>query len=289
MEDRIRTPLMLCITGLALSMVRTVVYFFFIVLGWFPNALPSGAYELFGHGLSLLSLVAAALVVVGLAQMAVGKLGAPNATLTAWVAAAALGVSAVLDITPLVDALAHLLHSYALLGVLATFGDLAALLSTVAFGLCLREHAKSRGQRVDLLVFGAMGVSGVSLLVGVAVMHMGFGFRDTPSMLMLLAVCERGLLLGAVHTVMVARPGPAVGVGVQGGGYPIQGGAYPVQAMQSVPQGSAALGFLAGFFGGCIGLGLVLAFAKGPATKRGAGIGFACQTVVGIGLRAAAH
>ena len=63
---------------------------------------------------------------------------------------------------------------------------------------------------------------------------------------------------------------------------------YGMQQAAVVP-GSVALGFLAGFFGGCIGLGLVLAFAKGPATKRGAGIGFACQTVVGIGLRAAAH
>jgi hypothetical protein len=45
-------------------------------------------------------------------------------------------------------------------------------------------------------------------------------------------------------------------------------------------QGSVGLGFLAGFFGGCIGLGLVYALAKGPDTKKGARIGFA----VGIGI-----
>jgi hypothetical protein len=46
--------------------------------------------------------------------------------------------------------------------------------------------------------------------------------------------------------------------------------------------GSIALGFCAGFFGGCIGFVLVLALAKGPSTKRGAGIGFACQALLGI-------
>jgi hypothetical protein len=50
-------------------------------------------------------------------------------------------------------------------------------------------------------------------------------------------------------------------------------------------QGSMGLGFLAGFFGGCIGLILVLIIAKGPQTKKGAGFGFAAQIVVGILLR----
>ena len=53
--------------------------------------------------------------------------------------------------------------------------------------------------------------------------------------------------------------------------------------------GSLGLGFLAGFFGGCIGLILVYAIAKGPETKKGAGIGFAAQIVVGAILRAAAR
>jgi hypothetical protein len=50
-------------------------------------------------------------------------------------------------------------------------------------------------------------------------------------------------------------------------------------------EGSMGLGFCAGFFGGCIGLILVYALAKGPATKRGAGIGFAAQIVVGLLFR----
>lgn len=58
--------------------------------------------------------------------------------------------------------------------------------------------------------------------------------------------------------------------------------------MQVQPKGSILLGFLAGFFGGCIGLILVLILAKTPETKRGAGIGFAVQMVIGAVLRLAA-
>jgi hypothetical protein len=50
-------------------------------------------------------------------------------------------------------------------------------------------------------------------------------------------------------------------------------------------QGSLGLGFCAGFFGGCIGLVLVYAIAKGSETKKGAGIGFVVQIVVGVLLR----
>ena len=53
--------------------------------------------------------------------------------------------------------------------------------------------------------------------------------------------------------------------------------------------GSVGLGFLAGFFGGCIGLILVYAIAKTPETKKGAGMGFAAQIVVGAVMRALAH
>lgn len=52
--------------------------------------------------------------------------------------------------------------------------------------------------------------------------------------------------------------------------------------MQPQVQGSTGLGFCAGFFGGCIGLILVLALAKGPDTKKGAWIGFAVAFVIGI-------
>jgi hypothetical protein len=54
-------------------------------------------------------------------------------------------------------------------------------------------------------------------------------------------------------------------------------------------QGSLGLGLLAGLFGGCIGLGLVLALAKGSDTKRGAAIGFFIQMALGGVLRALAR
>jgi len=84
---------------------------------------------------------------------------------------------------------------------------------------------------------------------------------------------------------MGAPPGgawgqPPGGYGPNPYGAPM-GGAYPLP----VVQGSTGLGILAGFFGGCIGLVLVLALAKGPDTKRGAWIGFAIQIVIGIPLR----
>jgi hypothetical protein len=47
-------------------------------------------------------------------------------------------------------------------------------------------------------------------------------------------------------------------------------------------------GFAAGFFGGCIGLGLVLLIAKGAKTKRGVLYGFVTQLFVGVALRALA-
>ena len=82
------------------------------------------------------------------------------------------------------------------------------------------------------------------------------------------------------------------------GGPPQQGFGPPQQPFGMQPdyiapvQGSLGLGFCAGFFGGCIGLILVYAIAKGPETKKGAGMGFAAQIVVGVIMRviaAAAH
>lgn len=96
---------------------------------------------------------------------------------------------------------------------------------------------------------------------------------------------------------------PPGGYGPPPGGYgapPPPAGFNPYGAPQQQPfgmqpnymapvQGSIGLGFLAGFFGGCIGLILVYAIAKGPDTKKGAGIGFAAQIVVGGVMRALAH
>ncbi len=50
-------------------------------------------------------------------------------------------------------------------------------------------------------------------------------------------------------------------------------------------EGSVGLGFAAGFFGGCIGLILVHALAKGAETKKGANYGFGAQVILGVALR----
>jgi hypothetical protein len=55
-------------------------------------------------------------------------------------------------------------------------------------------------------------------------------------------------------------------------------------------EGDTVAGFFAGFFGGCVGWALVMHFAKGEKTKRGAviGLGFAffvlCARLLWVGL-----
>ena len=60
---------------------------------------------------------------------------------------------------------------------------------------------------------------------------------------------------------------------------------FGMDPMMVPPQGNFGLGFVAGFFGGCIGLILVYAIAKGPQTKKGAGVGFATGIVIGAVIR----
>jgi hypothetical protein len=78
---------------------------------------------------------------------------------------------------------------------------------------------------------------------------------------------------------------PPGGYGAPPGGYgpPPNYGAPPAPIPYGMPppspyalptKGSVGLGFLAGFFGACLGLALVFALAKGPDTKKGAAIGF---------------
>jgi hypothetical protein len=71
-------------------------------------------------------------------------------------------------------------------------------------------------------------------------------------------------------------------MGAPGYGPPPGGYQQPYGMMQPQVEGSTPLGFLAGFFGGCIGWILVELIAKGPATKKGARIGFACGIVISI-------
>jgi len=51
------------------------------------------------------------------------------------------------------------------------------------------------------------------------------------------------------------------------------------------PEGTLGGGFAAGFFGGIIGLIIVLWVSKGPATRRGAALGLLAQFIVGFFLQ----
>ena len=89
-----------------------------------------------------------------------------------------------------------------------------------------------------------------------------------------------------------APPGAPGGFGPPPGApYGNMPGPYPQGGFQPGPPavtGSLPLGFLAGFFGGCIGLILVHLIAKGPETKKGANIGFVVGLAVGAIIRVAA-
>ena len=51
--------------------------------------------------------------------------------------------------------------------------------------------------------------------------------------------------------------------------------AMPSPSAFAIPaRGSFGIGFAAGLFGACVGLGLVYSLAKGPDTRKGAAVGF---------------
>jgi len=67
---------------------------------------------------------------------------------------------------------------------------------------------------------------------------------------------------------------------------PVNAGYAPMGFVPTIETpGSFPLGFLAGFFGGCIGFLLVRMLAKGAQTKKGAGVGWAVGMGVGLLLR----
>jgi len=55
-----------------------------------------------------------------------------------------------------------------------------------------------------------------------------------------------------------------------------------IHVSQPVEQGSALLGFLGGFFFGCLGFALIMMLARGSQTKAGAAAGFGCGLLIGL-------
>ncbi len=169
---------------------------------------------------------------------------------------------------------------------LSLVASLVSAGTVVSLSLCLRELGRSRERPVDPFAFAAIGLAALSLvwtIVARGGVYLGDATRYVGPVL---SIAAQGSIIAMAVRIMSYVPATEFAFG-DPSAYRGPQGVYPMGAVP--PAGSAALGFLAGFFGGCIGLGLVLMLAKGAATKRGAGIGFACQTVVGLGLRAAAR
>ncbi len=166
--------------------------------------------------------------------------------------------------------------------VMALANNLIDVVGVVMLALALREVAKSRGRSYDGLLFSAAGAMGFSVIGALANLLGSFPIGVYYATSATSSLSRAAMVFVAL---MIVRHAPLPDAQLA------YDSAYrgPTGAIEPAVEGSIALGFLAGFFGGCIGAILVLALAKGAKTKRGAGIGFACQTVVGIALRAAIH
>jgi hypothetical protein len=274
--DRLKLPLQLVMFGCVAAIVRALTN---TALAWLAR--PS-SYSMLSY-MSVIQLVFAVavggLLAAGCASIASQK--RPGHQL-AMGAAIAFGVNIMFSFAFLSGG-ALRSSGFTVLGILQALVGAGA---AIALALALRELGKSRERNVDPLVFTAAGIAAFGLLLSIT-SRLGLHLGDLGRYLsIVLTIAEYGALIGAATRIMSGvTPGELVMA--DGTAYRGPQGAYTLAP--EGPPGSMALGFMAGFFGGCIGLGLVLALAKGPATKRGAGIGFACQTVIGIVLRAAAH
>jgi hypothetical protein len=151
--------------------------------------------------------------------------------------------------------------------------------------LSLRLLAKSRGRSFDGIAIGVSIVLACDLIFAL-LRFGGVTFGDLNPVIALVDIAAR---IAVIVGVLRFGNEPTLADPAFAYGNAYRGPTGVVQVDPNLQTGNLALGFCAGFFGGCIGLGLVLALAKGQRTKRGAGIGFACQTVVGVALRAAAN
>jgi hypothetical protein len=161
------------------------------------------------------------------------------------------------------------------------------LVDWIALGslvLSLGALGRSRERRIDGVVAAVLVWLLLSFALSVATNLVEIRLpRPVYYVTLLVNTGTRIALMASVWRIVssVPLPDPAMA-----GGSAYRG---PMEAWQPPPadEGNLPLGFVAGFFGGCIGAGLVYALAKGQATKRGAAIGFACQAALGILLRIA--
>jgi hypothetical protein len=266
-DDPWKVPLRLVMAGLSLGLLATLL-----------TSAIEGEYYLFRlqHlALMLLVLAGQALVLAGAVSIA-QKRQAGHAL--ALVAAAAYGAAVLFTLLRIAGVAPDPREAgpefspltFVIVGLLRTLTHAAAL---AALALSLQQLGKARGRPLDAI---ALGVLGAEAFVIFSAMVFGYPFggllpRFVGGLNLYVAIPGLALILslGARMLLVVATQGVAEG--------PVPPGGL---------RGSFVLGFLAGFFGGCIGAGLVFAIAKGAQTKRGAGAGFAWQVVAGILLRA---
>jgi hypothetical protein len=273
--DPLRTPLMLIAGGLGLQVAARIFNVFLIRVLW----------RLSGS-IGPVSMVGAILSIAGYCVFLAGAMALMERKRPGNELALASGISAGVQILLLlVNVVRSSVYASSLGRLFMMVTSLAPVATLGLMVLSLRVLAKSRGRSFDAIAIGVTVVLACDLIFAL-LRFGGVTFGEFSPIIALIDIAARvavivGVLRFGNETTL---PDPTF----------TYGNAYrgPTGVMQVDPNaqtGNLALGFCAGFFGGCIGLGLVLALAKGQRTKRGAGIGFACQTVVGVALRAAAN
>jgi hypothetical protein len=272
-DDPLRGPLRLIVFGLALTAGWAMV-----AGACFSISAYSGGYAVFKL-LTLTDFVylaGAALTVAGLAQIAQqNRPGRDFAIATTVVNA----LTVVATAAWLVISLASLD-----LGALSfrVFEFTTAIVDAVALFMLarsLRSLASSRARSFDGVFIFVCIVIACGLVQALVDASKVLSVPPMIGVLMLLAVGGARIAL-AVGAQGIAASAPLADPAFDHGtAYRGPGGAI---ATPPAVEGSIGLGFCAGLFGGCLGFVLVLALAKGQRTKRGAGIGFACQALLGI-------
>ncbi len=263
--DPLKLPLRLIMAGLAIGLLSSAIGI--VVNGRFYFGGP------LRYALPLLSYAGLALLVAGPAILGSKKQAGRELAL---VAAGAYAVDLLFVMfAPTSGYEAHLPPQ--IMFFISLTGRLLAAAAFIALAVSLLQLGRARGRTVDAAVFVAIGVTALTVVVSLFFslpLLAGHGLRyvggidlgRAMSLLMgVLALAARAVLIIATAGVVEAPVAPGN------------------------VKGSFVLGFLAGFFGGCIGLGLVFAIAKGSQTKRGAGIGFSSQVIFGILLNGLRH
>lgn len=278
-EDRVRAPLGALALGFGVEILGAITNAAFVAMLLSSDEVARRQADRLAGVRTALAVVGVALVAGALVALgrALDPVRASAARRLALGAAAASGLGLVGLAVWWVSPPSDLVVARAMSVADATASAAAAALSAFA----LRAVGRARGKSLDGVVLAALVATG--LLLGLVVIDLAGAKMGTGPLYAGVAAyaLARALLAAAAW---LARGRAPLGDVTLGGESAYRG---PTEAAAATPEGSLPLGFCAGFFGGLVGLGLALALAKGPATKRGAGIGFACQLVVGLVARLA--